>query len=100
MALSIADILTLVIAFITACIALFTYCVAKKSYETAREAVKFAKLQLNNDLCTKLYEFKDLTSDQGGRLLLSFFSNQVRDEEKELLYSIKDNARTLIQKKN
>ncbi|WP_404392687.1 hypothetical protein [Pseudoalteromonas phenolica] len=98
MALSVADILMIVIAIITALIAGVTLWIAHKTQRISEQAVRLSKMQLNNDLCIKLYELKDLTSAQGGRLLVDFFSNQVRDEEKQLLYSIKDRARTLIQK--
>jgi hypothetical protein len=99
MALSVADIFTLGIAFITACIAFVTYRVAVKSHDTAREAIRFSKLQLNTELCLKLYELKDLTENNNGGLLLPrFFSNQITDKDQSLLYTIKDKARALIQK--
>jgi len=97
MALSVAEVLNLVVVVITAVIAFVTYRVAVKSHETSKEAVKFARLQLNYELCLKLYELKDLCNqNEGGKLVSKFIAREVSDGHKTLLYSIKDNARVLI----
>lgn len=103
MELSIADLLTLIIAGITAIIAFITYKVAVKSHEASKQAVKLSKLQLTAELCLKLYELKDyidIKENTSGLLLLDFYSSIIdRDEYKQKygsLISIKDNARASI----
>ena len=97
MALSVAEVLNLVVVIITAIIAFVTYRVAVKSHETSKEAIKFAKLQLNYEFCLKLYELKDLCNqNEAGKLFLKFIAREVCDEHQTLLYSIRDNARVLI----
>ena len=104
MELSIADLLTLIIAGITAVIAFVTYKVAVKSHEASKQAVKLSKLQLTTELCLKLYELKDyidIKTNNSGLLLLDFYSPIIdRIEYKQkyscLLSSIKDKARVSI----
>ncbi|MBB1307769.1 hypothetical protein [Pseudoalteromonas sp. SR43-5] len=104
MELSIAYLLTLIIAGITAVIAFITYKVAVKSHEASKQAVKLSKLQLTAELCLKLYELKDyidIKENTSGLLLLDFYSLIIdRDEYIQkygsLISSIKDNARASI----
>ncbi|WP_139016069.1 hypothetical protein [Pseudoalteromonas sp. TAE56] len=104
MELSIADLLTLIIAGITAVIAFVTYKVAVKSHEASKQAVKLSKLQLTTELCLKLYELKDyidIKTNNSGLLLLDFYSpiidcSEYKQKYSCLLSSIKDKARVSI----
>jgi len=97
MALSVAEVLNLVVVVITAVIAFVTYRVAVKSHETSKEAIKLARLQLNYELCLKLYELKDMSNqNEGGVLVSKFIAEEFSDYHKTLLYSVKDSARVLI----
>ena len=92
MELSIADLLTLIIAGITAVIAFITYLIAKESNN-------FAKFQLTGNLSLRLYELKDLMqngkdNDSSGNLWCNFlFSKIISKEHDYLLLFIIDSAR-------